>query len=140
MSNKMPVSVRRRLEFEKTEPGLLTPKQAIILAQFDPGKARDEMKPGTIETSFQADVIGKVTIGEDFEQQVSIPWKQIALALLEGQSQRAMLRVGKQAIESPGDIDIEGKLKETLSPILGKRPCKGRVTGTCIVRIHQEGA
>jgi hypothetical protein len=129
--------MRTKLKDEK-ESGLLSPQRALILAQFDPGSAREALKPGEYESSFAADVIGKIKIGEDSEQQISIPWKQVALMLLEGQSPKGALKVLKAAVESPKESPLEGKLKELASEMLGKRPIKGRVTGSCLVRIREE--
>jgi len=124
-----------KAKLEEKEPDVLLPRQALILAQYDPGKARELLKPGEYEASFTVDVIGMITIGEDSERQNSIPWKELALYLLADQSPKAALRALAKALESPIDTNLEGKLKAGASDLLGKTTTKGRVTGSCFVRL-----
>ena len=122
--------------------GTLNPRQLIVLSKAvtekDAKALREGLLPGPIVQEFTVDVIGKLEVGEDYEMSRSIPWKEVALFLLEGQSPKGALRQILKALESPIDEQLEGKLKELASASLGKIPCRGRITGTTIVKLHQE--
>ena len=140
----MAVKARKELpgtQEELVEKGLLSPVRRLILSKFDAGDAKKMISPGSYESIFAVDVAGRITVGEEYESQIPVPWERIAVYLLnelaDELSEREVKRLLQAALKTEPQEEVVATVKEHAHLMLGKRPCQGKVTGSVVVRIQE---
>jgi hypothetical protein len=113
---------------------MLTPTQQLVLSKIKIDENLN-VAPGSYHEKFTVEVNGMVTVGEDSESQVAVPWKKIALCLLDGLSDADAAAVARKALSFKEDKNLEERIKAKLALKLGKNPRKGSVTGVVLTQI-----
>lgn len=114
--------------------------QSLIIAKYlndeKIKELREELRPGhKYESQFQAEIVGELSLGQPSEKVKDIPWKQIALYLLQGKSPKQALKFVEAVLKEAPDNQLEDPLKELCEPILGRIPVSGRLTASTIIRV-----
>jgi len=112
--------------------------QTLILSKIDAKSIRSIVTPGNYEEEFLVKASGMITVGEDFERIGSIPWKDIALTLMQKLPHEEVMQVIEGVAKGQGDMKFEEiEVRNRLASFLDYIPCKGKVTG--FVQFTEEG-
>ena len=122
----------------KTKTNILTPIQKLLIAKFDPGDARDHVHQGVYEDQFNVSVVGRITVGEDYESKPTVPWEKIACFLLSNYPGRVTKRLILEAMTTEVDLEMSAKVKEIAQGFSEPRSNRGRVNGAVVVKLLEE--
>jgi hypothetical protein len=122
----------------KTKNATLTPIQKLLIAKFDAGDARDHVYPGTYEDEFNVSVVGKLTVGEDYDSRPTVPWEKIACFLLSNYPGRVTKRLILEALTTEVDPEMSARVKDITQGFSEPRTNRGRVNGAVVVRLLEE--